>query len=59
MPFYDYKCAFGHTTERFLSINDAPKTIDCPRCKALANLQFSPPAFHLKGGGVARTVNPK
>jgi putative FmdB family regulatory protein len=33
MPTYEFRCAAGHTTDRFFSkISDAPTDIQCPEC---------------------------
>lgn len=32
MPFYDYKCPAGHTTERRFSMADKPDEVDCVVC---------------------------
>lgn len=45
MPFYDYQCSAGHTTERRFSMADKPDEVDCVVCgdAARATISRTPP----------------
>ena len=53
MPTYEFKCAKGHTFDRFYrKISDAPLELTCPECGARAERQLSGGAGLLfKGSG--------
>jgi putative FmdB family regulatory protein len=53
MPTYDFRCPNGHLFEqRFARISDAPSTVTCPTCAAIAERQISGGAgLVFKGSG--------
>lgn len=47
MRIYDFRCAEGHITEKF--IDSETRKIQCPECDAEAERVISPCNFHLDG----------
>jgi putative FmdB family regulatory protein len=42
MPFYEYRCRFGHSTDKLYAMNDRhPRSIQCSRCRGRARRAFS------------------
>ena len=54
MPFYEYRCAKGHTFEVMQSMSDDPVTT-CTTCSAAVQRVFHPVAIHFKGSGFYNT----
>lgn len=52
MPTYEYRCPNGHNFEQFHRISDAPSTVECPTCSAVAERAISGGAgLVFKGSG--------
>jgi len=53
MPTYDFRCPNGHLFEQFFArISEAPSTVACPTCAAIAERQISGGAgLVFKGSG--------
>jgi putative FmdB family regulatory protein len=49
MPIYEFECAQGTVTERWVSMGT--ETISCPCCHQAAQKIMSRFSFELKGGG--------
>ncbi len=54
MPFYEYRCANGHTFEVMQSMSDDPLST-CTSCGAPVQRVFHPVAVHFKGSGFYTT----
>lgn len=51
MPYYDYSCpACEHTWDVIKSMNDASNPESCPKCGAIGQRIFSPPALKFGPG---------
>ncbi|RMD20047.1 FmdB family zinc ribbon protein [Corynebacterium gottingense] len=44
MPFYEFRCPTGHTTERLLPMSSQSRTTDCKDCGEEATRVISAPA---------------
>lgn len=44
MPFYEFRCHTGHTTERLLPMSSDTRTTECQTCGDEANRVISAPA---------------
>ena len=52
MPTYEFRCPNGHNFEQFHRISDAPSTVECPTCGAVAERAISGGAgLVFKGSG--------
>src|SRR5437762_5907989 len=52
MPTYEFRCSNGHTFEQLHKISDAPSTVPCPVCGAVAERVISGGAgLVFKGSG--------
>jgi putative FmdB family regulatory protein len=52
MPTYEYRCPNGHNFEQFHRISDAPSTVECATCGAVAERAISGGAgLVFKGSG--------
>lgn len=53
MPTYEFRCASGHSFDRFFrTMSSAHTTLRCPECGAMAERQLSGGAgLHFKGAG--------
>ena len=52
MPTYEFRCPNGHNFEQFHRISDAPSTVECPTCSAVAERAISGGAgLVFKGSG--------
>ena len=49
MPVYEFKCAQGTVTEKFVKMGT--ESIKCPECNKKAKKIISSFTFNLKGGG--------